>query len=73
MISRRNKTDKREKYLILIDKGILWTKKLTKKLLRKLLKKIEQIHEDIEDRIAIATADYSKAEDFEKFAKRLKI
>ena len=36
MISRRNKTDKREKYLILIDKGILWTKKLTKKLLRKL-------------------------------------
>jgi len=44
-----------------------------KKLLRKLLKKIEQIHEDIEDRIAIVTADYNKAEDFEKFAKKLKI
>ena len=44
-----------------------------KKFLIKLLKKIEQLHEDIEDRMAIVTADYSKAEDFEKFAKRLKI
>ena len=44
-----------------------------KKLLRKLLKKIEQIHEYIEDVIAITTVDYSKSKDFEKFAKRLKI
>ncbi|MDP3994604.1 MAG: hypothetical protein Q8P91_02140 [bacterium] len=44
-----------------------------KKLFIKFIEMIEHVHEEIEDRIAIATVDYSKGEDFEKFAKKLGI